>query len=311
LYRSFLRIGIASLTLGLFALGGSHRHAAAAAPAIISVDMDRATPGVQSTLTRQQSDAPIVVDVVIQNAAAIGAFDIEVVFDSSALLLQSWSQGPFLGSTGRQAGCAPIVSQTSLRLGCLTLGPEPPAGASGEGVLATLTFKDAHTSSTCLLLTLAQTATVAGDALPTTGQSGCLTVVADADLDGISDSTDNCPQIANPAQANTDAGNMLLHLPGADALGDACDADIDGDGYSNQSEAALGKSPSIYCAIMRADVDGDGLVSIFDISILVQHYLATVPPAPARYEQGGDGTIGVLDMASIAASFLLGVSACP
>ncbi|MFN7961330.1 MAG: thrombospondin type 3 repeat-containing protein [Thermoanaerobaculia bacterium] len=47
--------------------------------------------------------------------------------------------------------------------------------------------------------------------------------VVDADGDGVPDSEDNCPMVANPDQADFDG----------DGLGDACDADIDGDGVAN------------------------------------------------------------------------------
>ena len=122
-------------------------------------------------------------------------------------------------------------------------------------MLATLNFRDASTSTTCLVMILAQTATVNGDPLPTDRQNGCLTVIADADADGVPDAVDNCPRIANPDQRNTDADNTKEYLSGADGLGDACDDDIDGDGYANSAEIALGKSPNVYCRIMRADVD--------------------------------------------------------
>jgi transcriptional regulator with XRE-family HTH domain len=51
--------------------------------------------------------------------------------------------------------------------------------------------------------------------------------VLDADADGIADSSDNCPTVANASQADFDH----------DQVGDACDADIDDDGWSNTSDA--------------------------------------------------------------------------
>jgi hypothetical protein len=47
--------------------------------------------------------------------------------------------------------------------------------------------------------------------------------VTDTDLDGVPNSQDNCPLIANPDQLDTDN----------DGLGDACDNDKDNDGFSN------------------------------------------------------------------------------
>lgn len=62
---------------------------------------------------------------------------------------------------------------------------------------------------------------------PTTGVWGnvtlTLTVDCDADKDGAADAGDNCPSTANPDQANSDD----------DALGNACDLDLDGDALGN------------------------------------------------------------------------------
>lgn len=72
--------------------------------------------------------------------------------------------------------------------------------------------------------------------------------VIDTDGDGINDSVDNCPTVANPDQLDTDG----------DGIGDACDPDIDGDGLTNQEEYVLGTDP------LLADTDGDGVIDSLD-----------------------------------------------
>src|SRR5437763_1932116 len=66
---------------------------------------------------------------------------------------------------------------------------------------------------------------------------------ADADADGVAEPGDNCPGLANPTQVDTDH----------DGLGDACDPDIDGDGFANASDALP------YDPAEHADADGDGV----------------------------------------------------
>ena len=50
--------------------------------------------------------------------------------------------------------------------------------------------------------------------------------ITDNDFDGIKNDVDNCPDVENPDQANQDG----------DALGDACDEDIDGDGAEDSRD---------------------------------------------------------------------------
>jgi len=67
---------------------------------------------------------------------------------------------------------------------------------------------------------------------------------ADLDGDGIPDASDNCPEVANADQADSN-GNLV---------GDACDADLDGDGIVNASDNCPKQANS-----GQFDLDGDGL----------------------------------------------------
>jgi hypothetical protein len=115
----------------------------------------------------------------------------------------------------------------------------------------------------------------------------------------------------NPDQKNTDAANTALNLPGADRLGDACDDNISGDGYTNAQHVAIGKDPTNYCAIMRADVDSDGVVTTVDLAKVGPFFGQAVPPAPERDQQTAKTTITTVDLAKMALSFGRHVTGCP
>jgi hypothetical protein len=127
----------------------------------------------------------------------------------------------------------------------------------------------------------------------------------------VPDLLDNCAGIANADQLNTDAANTALNRPGADALGDACDDNISGDGYTNAQHITLGKDPTTYCAIMRADVDGDGVVTIVDLAKVAPFFGQNIPPAPERDKQTAASTITIVDLAKMAQVFTQHVTACP
>jgi hypothetical protein len=133
----------------------------------------------------------------------------------------------------------------------------------------------------------------------------------DADDDEIVATNDGCPLAYNPDQLNVDANNGASNRPGSDAFGDACDADISGDGYGNVKKSALGKDLATYCAIMRADVDADGSVSILDLSKVATAFGKSVPPAPARDQQTAAPTISILDLSVMASLFSKPVTLCP
>ena len=89
--------------------------------------------------------------------------------------------------------------------------------------------------------------------------------LSDGDEDGVTNDLDNCQDVANADQADLDQ----------DGKGDVCDADIDGDGVSNEDETAQGTSPD------KADSDGDGVLDGEDALPL---------DASESSDRDGDGT---------------------
>lgn len=149
---------------------------AEAANAVIALDMDPSTPGIQNTANYDEGTDAIQIDIVVQNANAIGAWEIYLSYDITALEYLYWSQGPFLGSTGRTTQCFQVITENTLRLGCTSTGIEPP-GPSGDGVLASMFFRPRFSGGTCFSVLLVETAEVLGHALPTTSQTGCVIII--------------------------------------------------------------------------------------------------------------------------------------
>jgi uncharacterized delta-60 repeat protein len=88
---------------------------------------------------------------------------------------------------------------------------------------------------------------------------------ADDDNDGHADNADNCPRTANPAQANSD-------LQGG---GDACDADDDNDGLPDAAKSEAG------AARTDRDFDDDGLSDYREVR--------KTKTKPRRFDTDGDG----------------------
>ncbi|MCA9503588.1 MAG: thrombospondin type 3 repeat-containing protein [Spirochaetaceae bacterium] len=98
----------------------------------------------------------------------------------------------------------------------------------------------------------------------------------DSDADGIVDSADNCPYVANgPAAGDT---NQLDS--NGDGHGNACDADFNEDHHLNYSDFLLwyaafgGSGPEV----AEFDLDGDGLVSSIDFTIILTQFPALTQP---------------------------------
>ncbi|GEM_PF-2226222 len=91
---------------------------------------------------------------------------------------------------------------------------------------------------------------------------------ADTDGDGIFDHQDNCIEIANPDQRDSNG----------DGFGNACDADLDNNGYVSFNDLELFKA-AFNTNNADADFDGSGFVSFNDLAIFRQ--LFNKPPGPA------------------------------
>ena len=74
--------------------------------------------------------------------------------------------------------------------------------------------------------------------------------IDDMDDDGVEDSADNCPAVANANQTDTDE----------DGMGDACDTDDDDDGMPDSYETSNGLNPLVDDS--GQDADGDGKTNL-------------------------------------------------
>jgi hypothetical protein len=156
---------------------------------------------------------------------------------------------------------------------------EPAAPDSGSGVLARLTLAAVGTGVSPVSL---QTRTLWGSPPPRSisveSTSDAAVTIAgpceDADGDGIANSVDNCPSVANFDQVNTDAGDqdgdgregedavdgvdndgdtLVDEDPPGDAKGDACDDDDDNDTIADVDDnCPLVSNPD------QTDTDSDG-----------------------------------------------------
>jgi hypothetical protein len=98
-----------------------------------------------------------------------------------------------------------------------------------------------------------------------------ITIVAgavDSDGDGVDDSVDNCTDVANPAQRDTDG----------DGHGNFCDSDFNQDCSVNFVDLSLMKSV-FFTADPETDLNGDGLVNFLDLAIIKSRFFGTPGPS--------------------------------
>jgi uncharacterized protein (DUF1800 family) len=117
--------------------------------------------------------------------------------------------------------------------------------------------------------------------------SGAATA-ADSDGDGINDAIDNCSEVANADQRDTDG----------DGFGNRCDADLNNDGGVNSLDIVLFRN-QFGTVGPDADFNGDGGVNSLDIVIFRSYF--GKPPGPA-----GTGAISSAEAARFLAQASFG-----
>lgn len=109
-------------------------------------------------------------DVMISNASDLLGFQFDVNFDPAYLGVEKIDPGPFLASTGRSPQpLGPDTTHAStgrVVYGGFTLGSPDQPGASGDGVLATITWKVVQSGDFQASLSRVQLAGAGGRALP-------------------------------------------------------------------------------------------------------------------------------------------------
>jgi len=125
-----------------------------------------------------------------------------------------------------------------------------------------------------------------------------LSYTDDADGDGVSDASDNCPFVANRDQADSDGDGVgdacdnCVNTPNPDqsdingnGQGDACDPDIDGDGVPNAQDNCptvpnknqANHSSTTMGDACNPDIDGDGIPNAKDNCPLIANPDQTLP----------------------------------
>ena len=98
----------------------------------------------------------------------------------------------------------------------------------------------------------------------------------------------------------TSGDTYFIQVGGQDGATGTLDVNVSwdsaGDGYTDLMKSRLGVTPSIYCNIMRADVNDSGKVTLSDLVLTAQQYNQKIPPAAPRYNQNGDAKITLADL---------------
>ena len=141
------------------------------------------------------------VNVRIENAVNLGAFQFELTYNSTCIQATGATVGPFLGSTGRTVTpVGPTFGTGSITFGAASHGTA--SGPSGSGVLATVTFR-AGTTTCCSDLHLQNVILT---------DPGGVQQCASPLIDGRVCLTDPCPRRNCPEDLNCDGVVNIIDI---------------------------------------------------------------------------------------------------
>lgn len=157
-----------------------------------------------------------------------------------------------------------------------------PGSVHDDGVDITLVLAQALTPTTGSPIDLAESKYEIGGNGFHDGPflSGTIAPEVDGDSDGVADHADNCTQVVNTDQRDTNG----------DGIGNACDADLDGDCAVNFLDLGAMKAV-FFSADPDADLNGDGAVNFVDLGIMKQGFFADYAiDNPSGIANSCDGT---------------------
>ncbi|MGA2285078.1 MAG: cohesin domain-containing protein [Dehalococcoidia bacterium] len=131
------------------------------------------------------SSSSFSLDVKVDNVTNLGAFQFDVVYAPAVIQLQSFTEGPFLKSSGRSTLCSEVdIAPDTKRYACASGGDQ--AGPDGSGVLASLTFTAvaAGTSTVGFANGSLNDATADANPIAALWQNGLVTLGCAYDVDG-------------------------------------------------------------------------------------------------------------------------------
>ncbi|MFK8029890.1 MAG: thrombospondin type 3 repeat-containing protein [Gammaproteobacteria bacterium] len=91
----------------------------------------------------------------------------------------------------------------------------------------------------------------------------------DSDGDGVTDNLDNCTNVANANQLDTNG----------DGFGNQCDPDLDNSGFVNFLDVSLFVDAFGSTGVQDADINGDGAVNFIDFAVIPSYF--GLPPGPS------------------------------
>lgn len=77
-------------------------------------------------------------------------------------------------------------------------------------------------------------------------------------------------------------------------------------GYSNEVTKTVAATSAIY----KCDLNGDSLINVLDLQILINAVLGTQLPANGKGDLNGDGRVDALDL-QVLGNVILGIRSCP